>query len=141
MFCDCAIMLIYANQHKTTQPISIFFTKRCVTGIQAKILSPKLCGVKMAEPKNKMLGTVETPLMQLSVNRSSAQTLFAILLSIDHSPKCKLKVSTYKNSPKKRHSMQIDTFHKISKTILAFRLTQRHHTVDPNRAIWPLHLG
>ena len=32
-----------------------------------KILNQKFCGVKMAQPKNKMLGIMEPPLMQLSV--------------------------------------------------------------------------
>ena len=62
-------MLISA---KTTRRTSIFFfTKRSATTIQAitKIVSRKYCGVKMREPKNQMLGTMEPPppLMQLSV--------------------------------------------------------------------------
>ena len=50
---------------KTTRPISFFFfTKRSATIIQAipKIINQKYRGVKLREPKNQMLGTMEPPL-------------------------------------------------------------------------------
>ena len=53
-------MLISA---KTTRRTSIFFhqKKRNYYLGNTKIISPKYCGIKMREPKNQMLGTMEPP--------------------------------------------------------------------------------